>query len=66
MIQNDQELLARQERILLFERILIEARKMYSLSNYQALADGYLTEITQMQAEIREYLSAALMQAEAA
>ncbi|HXG66728.1 MAG TPA: hypothetical protein VNO70_16625 [Blastocatellia bacterium] len=57
MIQNDAELQATQERILLFERILAEARKTYSPSNYKAMAEGYLMEIDKMQAEIREYLS---------
>ena len=46
-----------QERILLFERILAEARKNYSPSNYRAMAEGYLMEIERMQAETRGYLS---------
>jgi len=66
MIQNDKELQATQERILLFERVLAEARKTYSPSNYQAMAEGYLTEIDQMRIEIREYLSCTPEQAEAA
>jgi hypothetical protein len=57
MIQNDTELQTAQERILLFERILAEARRTYSPSNYQAMAEGYLMEIDRLQAEIREYLS---------
>ena len=57
MIQNDNELQAMQERILLFERILAEARKNYSPSNYRAMAEGYLMEIERMQAETRGYLS---------
>jgi hypothetical protein len=57
MIQNDTELHAARERILLFERLLAEARKTYSVSNYQAMAEGYLTDIDRMQAEIRTYLS---------
>lgn len=57
MIQNDNELQATQERILLFERILAEARKTYSASNYQAMAEGYLSEIDRLRAEIRDYLS---------
>jgi hypothetical protein len=57
MINNDTELEAAQERILLFERILAEARKTYSPSNYKAMSEGYLMEIDKMQAEIREYLS---------
>ena len=57
MIQNDSELQATQERILLFERILAEARKTYSASNYQAMSEGYLSEIDRLRAEIRDYLS---------
>jgi hypothetical protein len=40
MIRNDTELQATQERILLFERILAEARQTYSSSNYAAMAGG--------------------------
>jgi hypothetical protein len=57
MIQNDIELRATQERILLFERLLAEARRTYSRANYAAMAEGYLLEIEKMQAEIRAYLS---------
>jgi hypothetical protein len=66
MIQNADELYARQERILMFERILAEARKTYSPSDYRAMAEGYFAEIGRMQAEIREYLSHTAEQAEAA
>ncbi len=66
MIQNDNELKATQERILMFERILAEARKTYSESNYKAMAEGYLVEVDQMQAEIRDYLSCTSERAEAA
>ena len=57
MIQNDTQLQAAQERILLFERVLAEARRTYSPSNYQAMAEGYLMEIDKLRVEIREYLS---------
>ena len=57
MIRNDTELRATQERILLFERILAEARRTYSQSNYAAMAEGYLLEIDKLQADIRAYLS---------
>jgi len=57
MIRNDAELQATQERILLFERILAEARRTYSPSNYAAMAEGYLLEIDKLQATIRAYLS---------
>ncbi len=66
MIQNDQELQALQERILLFERVLTEARRNYSPQNYRAMAEGYLFEIDRMQAEIRSYLSDLPEYAEAA
>jgi hypothetical protein len=66
MIENDDELLAAQERILRFERLLAEARKTYSPANYQAMAEGYLIEIDQMRSEIREFLSGTVAQAEAA
>jgi hypothetical protein len=59
MIRDDNELHAAQERLLLFERLLAEARKTYSAANYQAMAGGYLKEIEQMHGEIREYLSKA-------
>jgi len=57
MIRNDTELQATQERILLFERILTEARRTYLPSNYAAMAEGYLLEIDKLQADIRAYLS---------
>jgi hypothetical protein len=66
VIQNDNEIRAAQERILLFERVLLEARQNYSPSNYRAMAEGYLAKIEQMQAEIRNYLSTTPEQAEAA
>lgn len=40
MIHNDAELQAMQERIRLFENILVEARKTYSPVNYQAMSEG--------------------------
>ena len=57
MIQNDIELQAAQERLLLFERLLAEARRTYSRANYAAMSESYLLEIEKMQAEIRAYLS---------
>ncbi len=66
MIQDDNELYAMQERIFMFERVLAEARKTYSPSNYRAMAEGYLMKIDRMQSEIREYLSRTAEQPEAA
>ena len=57
MIRNDAELHATQERILLFERILAEARRTYSLSSYAAMSEGYWLVIDELQADIRTYLS---------
>ena len=57
MIKDDAQLQATQERIVLFERLLADARKTYSASNYKAMAEGYLRHIEQMQADIRTYLS---------
>ncbi|HLG15321.1 MAG TPA: hypothetical protein VJH03_12575 [Blastocatellia bacterium] len=66
MINNDTELHAAQERVLLFERTLAEARKTYSPTNYEAMAEGYLSEIDGMRSEIREYLSGVPNRIEAA
>lgn len=66
MIQNDLELETTQERILLFERVLAEARKNYLPQNYRAMAEGYLAEIELMQTEIRSYLKDIPEHAEAA
>ena len=48
MIRNDVELQATQERMFLFERILAEARRTYSQSNYAAMAEAYLLEIDEL------------------
>lgn len=66
MIPNDTELQATQERILLFEKTLVEARKTYTPASYQAMAEGYLLEIDRMRQEIRAYLSQTVEQTEAA
>jgi hypothetical protein len=66
MIRIDEELRAAQERILLFERTLAEARKTYSASNYKAMAEGHLRQIDSLQAGIREYLSTVANPSEAA
>lgn len=66
MIQNDLELEAMQQRIQLFENVLVEARRTYSSSNYQAMSEGFLKDIARMQEEIRIYLSYASEQLKAA
>jgi hypothetical protein len=42
MIKNGTELPTTQERIVLFERVPAEARKIYYASNYKVMAEGYL------------------------
>lgn len=66
MINNDYELHALQERIVLFERTLAEARRTYSRSNYEAMSEGYLLEIDRMRKEVRDYLTDIPSQTEAA
>lgn len=56
MIEDDAAFQVAQGRVLLFERVLAEAHRSYSPSNYKAMAEGYLAEIDKIQAEIREYL----------
>lgn len=57
VIHCDTDLHSTQQRVLLFERTLAEARQTYSRSNYEAMAEGYLSEIDKMRAEIRDYLT---------
>lgn len=56
MIGNDKELQAAQEYVLRFERILVAARRTYTLEAYEAMASSYLAEIERVNAEILEYL----------
>ena len=56
MIGNDEELQAAQEYGLRFERILVAARRTYTLEAYEAMANSYLMEIERVNAEILEYL----------
>lgn len=56
MIGNDEELQASQEYVLRFERILVAARRTYTLEAYEAMAGSYLMEIERVNAEILEYL----------
>jgi hypothetical protein len=66
MIQNDHQLQAMQKRIRLFQDVLKEARKTYLPEDYEAMSQGYLSEIKKMQEEIRVYLSCAEEQLKAA
>ena len=56
MIGNDEELQAAQEYVLRFERILVAARRTYTLEAYEAMAGSYLAEIERVNGEILEYL----------
>jgi len=57
MIQNDQELEAMLERIRYFQQQVEKLRQVESNpQNYRLSAGGFLTEIDQMNREVREYL----------
>jgi hypothetical protein len=57
MIQNDEELKAAQQAIFNLEKILLEARKVHSLEEYQSMSEPILLEIQQREHEILAYLS---------
>jgi hypothetical protein len=65
-MMHDDELRVAQERILLFEPTLAEARRTYTAVTYTAMSEGYLREIDRLQADIRAYLSTAATPSEAA
>ena len=57
MIQNDQGLVATQQRISRFQQQLEKLDQMETnLANYRLSASGYLAEIDRMNLEIREHL----------
>ena len=57
MIANDDELQTTLDRITRFHAQLVQLRKVESnAANYRHSASGFLIEIDQMQAEVREYL----------
>ena len=58
MIQNNQEFEGTLERIEHFQKI-VEKLKAFETNprNYELSAGGFLTEIDQMNLEVREYLS---------
>jgi hypothetical protein len=66
MIQNNDQLQAMQKRIRLFEDVLTKAGKTYLPEDYEAMSQGYLSEIKKMQEEIRVYLSCVEEQLKAA
>jgi hypothetical protein len=56
MIHNDVELKCTQERITYFEGLVAQFRTSVPRENFPAMAEGYLTEIEKMHAEVMEYL----------
>ena len=56
MISNDQELVATQDRILEFQRILAQLRVSARPAEFAAVTSGYLHELERMQDEVLEYL----------
>ena len=57
MIQNDEQLRAAQQAIFNLERVLLEARRVHSETDYRAMSEGILLEIQQREQEILEFLS---------
>ena len=56
MITDDQELKATQERIIRFQRWLVQMRQTARAGELGAAAGGYRLEIERMQAEVLDYL----------
>ena len=56
MITDDQELKATQERIVRFERWLVQLRQTARTGEFEAAAGGYRLEVERMQAEVLDYL----------
>jgi hypothetical protein len=59
MILNDEELGIAQENARRLEAFLMEARKTLPSEEYRRIAEPFLLELQQRQAEVVEYLSAA-------
>ena len=57
MIKNDNELLATQERISLFESYLTQIRQNARPEEFELVAGGYLSELAKMQSEVLAFLS---------
>jgi hypothetical protein len=57
MIANDKELTAMQDRIVHFQRILLQMRVKARAEEFPTMASGYRQEIERMQEEIMEYLT---------
>jgi hypothetical protein len=56
MIQNDQEMMVTQERIIKFQRMLAQLRVTATAEEFSSVASGYRAELIKMQDEILEYL----------
>lgn len=66
MIDGDLELKCTQERITYFEGLVAQFRVSVQPENFAAMAGGYLAEIEKMHAEVIEYLSHHLREAQPA
>ncbi len=56
MITNDHELQVTQERIMHFQRWLVQMRQSARPEEFEAVTGGYRLEIERMQAEVLSYL----------
>ena len=56
MINDDQELKATQERIMRFQRWLVQMRQTARPGEFEAAAGGYRLEVERMQSEVLDYL----------
>ena len=56
MITSEQELQVTQQRIVKFQRWLVQMRRTARPEEFEAAASGYRLEIERMQAEVMEYL----------
>ncbi|MBS3919634.1 MAG: hypothetical protein KG012_12205 [Deltaproteobacteria bacterium] len=57
MITNDDQLISAQQAIFNLEKVLLEARKVHSVTEYRAMSEPILLEIQQREQEILSYLS---------
>jgi len=58
MIANDQELQTTLERIVWFQKQVVQLRKTENNPvNYRGAVSGFLAEIDRMQLDVREYFS---------
>jgi hypothetical protein len=56
MITDDQELKATQERIVRFQRWLVQMRQTARPDEFEAAAGGYRLEVERTQAEVLDYI----------